>query len=180
MPPPRKSVTKLSIGSPRMMRPRGSQAISTAGSRYPQSLRTEHNSLDVVSLGINHENNSLKPIRLENTYKLKPDIPFRSHEVQKTVEDILTEYLGDMEYDSHQCKILSQTISAKILEAIKGLGFKGYKMVAVVSIGSMKERPGMQFGSRCLWNKDTDNFVSAKYSNKSLFAVAMIYGLYYD
>lgn len=179
MPPPRKSINKLSIGSPRMSRTKG-QPISTAGSRYPQSQKAHDTSLDVVSLGINHENNSLRPIRLENTYKLKPDIPFSSYEVQKATERILAEYLEDKEYDSHQCKVLSQTISAKLLETIKGLGFKGYKMVAVVSIGSMKERPGMQFGSRCLWNKETDNFVSAKYNNTSIFAVAMIYGLYYD
>ena len=184
--PPKKSIHKLSIGSPRMSRLKGNP-ISTAGSRLPQAHRNSEfktqdtaSYLDVVSLGINHENNSLRPIRLENTYKLNPDTTFRSHEVQKKAEEILAEHLYDKEYDSQQCKILSQTLSAKILEAIKTLGFKRYKMVAVVSIGSMKERPGMQLGSRCLWNKETDNFVSARYSNTSIFAVAMVYGLFYD
>ena len=167
-----------------MSRSNRGQPISTAGSRYPQTQRTDLKaqdaSLEVISLGINHENNNLRAIKLENTYKLNPDLAFRSQEVQKKAEEILAELLHDAEYDSHRCKALSQTISAKILEDIKTLGFKRYKMVAVVSIGSMKERPGMQFGSRCLWNKETDNFVSARYSNTSIFAVAMVYGLYYD
>lgn len=174
--PPRKSIYQLSTGFPRMSRAR-INPISTAGSRYPQSKSLE---TDVISLGINHENNSLRSIKLENTYKLHPDVPFSSHEVETKVQEILSEHLHDKEYDSQQCKTLSQMTSAKILEEIKGMGFKRYKMVAVVSIGSMKERPGMQFGSRCLWNKETDNFISAKFNNTSIFAVAMVYGLFYD
>ena len=174
--PPRKSVVQLSVASPRMSRAR-IQPLSTAGSRYQPNRSLD---ADITSLGINQENNSLRPIKLENTYKQQPDIKFRSYEVERKTHEILMEHLHDKEYDAQQCKSLSQTISAKILEAIKSLGFKRYKMVAVVSIGSMKERPGMQFGSRCLWNKETDNFISAKYNNTSIFAVAMVYGLYYD
>ena len=106
--------------------------------------------------------------------------PFRSSEVQKATEFVLEDYLTDKLYERQQCNHLSQLISSKILEKLQQLGYHRYKMVAIVSIGSMKERPGMQFGSRCLWNKETDNFISAKYSNSSLFAVAMVYGLCFD
>ena len=121
-----------------------------------------------------------RPMKYENTYKLSPDQPFISHEIEKAAEKILKDNLHDKYYDPIQCKTLSQLLSSRILEETKRMGYTRYKMVAIVSIGSIKERPGVQLGSRCLWNKETDNFISAKYSNKSLFAVAMVYGLYYD
>lgn len=179
-----KSIRSLSVASPRMSRSK-QPAPNTAGSRYHGSqkgeLKTSETTsyLEVTALSAN-DATFRGQLKQENTYKMAPDLEFRCHDVQKATEDIMADNLHDKMYDANECKSLSQIISARILEAIKQLGFKRYKMVAVVSIGSIKERPGMQFGSRCLWNKDTDNFISAKYSNTSLFAVAMVYGLYYE
>lgn len=109
----------------------------------------------------------------------RDQISFKSHEIEHVTQQILMKYLDDKEYEASECKCFSQLISAKILEELKQMGFEHYKMVAIVSIGNMKERPGIHFGSRCLWNKNTDNFVSVKYSTTSLFAVAMVYGMYF-
>ncbi|XP_060074034.1 dynein light chain Tctex-type 5-like [Ylistrum balloti] len=138
--------------------------------------------LDVVSLHDKQDGgvSGVRGLKMENTYKTEPDVSFRVSDVEKVTESTLKEHLDREVYESSNCKELSQKIAAEILDKVKGLGFKRYKMIANISIGSLKEKPGMQFGSRCLWNKNTDNFVSVKYSNSSMFAVAMVYGLYFD
>ena len=90
------------------------------------------------------------------------------------------ENLKDVEYNSIKCRELSQDVASKIIEKIQILGLKRCKVIAVVGIGSLKENPRMQFGGRYLWNKNTDDFTSVKFSNKSIFAVAMVYGLYFE
>ena len=105
---------------------------------------------------------------------------FRSEGIESIVESILTDKLKDVKYEPSTCKTLSQELAGCIMEKLKSLNYKRYKLVAVVSLGSIKERPGLQFGSRCFWNQNTDKFTSVKYTNGSLFAVAMIYGLYFE
>ena len=119
----------------------------------------------------------------EPTYRLGPaddDARFIPAAVESLVQQVLVERLQGESYDPTGCKQLSQELAATIMEELKALHIRRYKMVAVVSIGSLHERPGLQFGSRCLWDQATDSFVSVKYTNGSLFAVAMIYGLYYE
>ncbi|CAH1788526.1 unnamed protein product [Owenia fusiformis] len=121
-------------------------------------------------------------MNMENTYRMSPvsQQKFNSCEVERVAEDVLENRLRDVQYDPTLCKQLSQELAGHIMERVKSCAFKRYKLVAVVSIGSLAERPGMQFGSRCLWNDSTDTFCSVKYSNGSLFAVAMVYGLYFE
>ena len=121
-----------------------------------------------------------QPANYENTYRMEPDVPISVAQIERITESILAETLAHVQYDPNTCKDLSQDIAARIMDRIKTMPFKRYKLVAIVSIGSMKDRCGLQFGSRCLWNQATDTFASVKFSNGSLFAVAMIYGLYYE
>ena len=105
---------------------------------------------------------------------------FRTRDVERITEAALIESLQEVTYDANRCKDMSQELAAKIMDRLKSLHMKHYKLVAVVSIGSINERPGMQFGSRCLWNNNTDCFASVKFTNGSLFAVAMIFGLHFE
>ncbi|KAL3885366.1 hypothetical protein ACJMK2_025437 [Sinanodonta woodiana] len=167
----------MELISPRLKRSKGQ--VSTTTISNGQDFKEMNSFLEIISLTDKAEA-AKRNIRTENTYKMTPDKLFKPHEVKQVAERILKGSLSDSEYDALQCRSLCQTLSSKILEEIQTLGYKRYKVVCVVSIGSMKDKPGMQFGSRCLWNKDTDYFINVKYSNASLFAVAMVYGLYFD
>lgn len=114
-----------------------------------------------------------QPASGDDTYQ------FKACQIEKIAERTLVDALKDLKYDPTKCRLLSHELGAEIMEKIRDLAIQRFKLVVVVSIGSVKEKPGMQFGSRCLWNKETDNFVSVKYTNSSLFAVVLIYGLYY-
>ncbi len=157
--------------------------------RAPRRIRehgTESEStMDVISMAERSDTMAFKQrmmnnMKLDNTFKMEPDLRFVSNEAEKVAEGVLRERLEHVTYDPVVCKQLSQELAAIIMERVKALHFQRYKMIAVVSIGSLKERPGLQFGSRCLWNQNTDSFASVRFTNRSLFAVAMVYGLYYE
>lgn len=120
------------------------------------------------------------PLRYENTYRLEPSMTFNIAKVNEVTLAVLEDRLQHEQYEAYKCKELSQDLAAIIMERVKALRMKRYKVVAVVSIGSFKGNPGVNFGSRCLWNHTTDAFTSVKYTNGSLYAVAMVYGLYYE
>ena len=170
---PGKSFSRLPTdeGSVRLKRTHGAESGLEAGTISDRSDTIYQSQTDF---------NYKKPLEYENTFKLDPNQPFNSCEVEKVAETVLVDRLKNLKYEPSKCKILSQELAATIMERLKSLHLRRYKLVAVVSIGSLKERPGMQFGSRCLWNQETDSFASIKFTNESLFAVAMIYGLYYE
>jgi hypothetical protein len=100
--------------------------------------------------------------------------------IETITHEILSNTLQHVRYDPDTCRLHSQRLAGRIMEAIKSFGIRHYKYVTVVSIGSLRERPGMHFGSRCLWDEGMDSFATVKYTNESLFAVAMLYGLHFD
>ena len=118
--------------------------------------------------------------KMSNTFKTSPERQFCSEDIEQITEAILATKLKDVKYDPSTCKVLSQELAGCIMEKFKSLNYRRFKVIAVVSLGSIKERPGLQFGSRCFWNQNTDKFASVKYTNGSVFAVAMIYGLYFE
>lgn len=111
---------------------------------------------------------------------LEADRMFKLQLVETCAHQVLKCKLDNVTYNANVCRELSQVIAGAVMDRLKSFSLSQYKLVCIVSIGSLKDRPAMQFGSRCLWNKATDNFVSVKYTNSSVFAVAMIYGLYFD
>ncbi|KAK7101351.1 dynein light chain Tctex-type 5-like [Littorina saxatilis] len=108
------------------------------------------------------------------------DKHFKVKLVEKSAEQVMSEKLKDVVYDSNACRDMSPEVASAIVERLREFCVQQYKLVCVLSLGSLKEKPGVQFGSRCLWNKDTDNFVSVRYSNGSVYAVALIFGLYFE
>ena len=68
-----------------------------------------------------------------------------------------------------------QTIKARV----KALMIPRYKIICLVQIGELKSQ-GMRVGSRCLWDEANDTFSSHEFRNKSIYAVASVYGVYYE
>ncbi|CAK8681802.1 dynein light chain Tctex-type 5-like [Clavelina lepadiformis] len=121
-----------------------------------------------------------KKTQYENTYKMDPDERFKSYEIEDTAAEVLRQHLQNKAYDPEMSRKECKDIAAKISEALKAKHYKRYKHVVLVSIGSLKENPGVYLGSRCLWNDKTDSFATVQYQNTTLYALAMIYGLYYE
>ena len=74
----------------------------------------------------------------------------------------------------------SMDLSARISAMVKEDSPISYKHVVLVLIGSISDQPSIFLGSRCLWNENTDSFISVRFQNQTLYAVVLIYALYYE
>lgn len=105
---------------------------------------------------------------------------FDQSAIENVTKEMLRRNLCDIRYEPTSCKVIGHQLAGEILKRIIRFCPKRYKLVIFVSIGSLCDRPGIQFGSRCLWDADTDILATARYANDTLFAVAMVYALCTD
>ena len=115
----------------------------------------------------------------ENTYQLQPSKQLHPGVIQKAIESTLEGYLRDKCYAQSEVKSWSLTLCDLIKEKIKGLSLSRYKIVCTVYLGE-DCRQTTRIGSRCLWNKQFDSFASGVYCNQSLFALGVVYVLYFE
>ena len=118
-------------------------------------------------------------ITMENTYRTEPTRKLPEREVRKIIEKALASALDGEKYNGNSFGYLTKLLSARILSDVKALNVERYKLVCFVNIGS-KQRQRLEIASRCLWNPDFDTSVSATFQNESLFAVASVYGIYFE
>lgn len=118
------------------------------------------------------------PVKLDNTYKLEPDLKFESHKARDVMTQTMREWLTGVEYSAN-VRTLTTGLTDEIKKRVKALGFNRYKFVVTLTI-YQDAHQSMQMVSRCLWNNDTDNFAEAVFRNSDLLAVATLYALYYE
>jgi hypothetical protein len=115
----------------------------------------------------------------ENTYKMVPNIAFPANKIKDVVERILSCELRDTQYDAENCRQLTSRISDIIKREVKDLNLERYKLVCIVHIGQRGNQE-IKVGSRCLWDVRLDTYISVEYQNTSLFAIATVFGIYFE
>ncbi|XP_046336447.1 dynein light chain Tctex-type protein 2B-like isoform X1 [Haliotis rufescens] len=136
----------------------------------------------ITSFACEPNQDDIRPPRrvcYENTYQLEPPAKFRPDQVKPIIEKVLSINLSGKKYDPIECSLLCKCLSDDIKAKVKELNFKRYKIIAQVTIGEKKDQ-GVRVGSRFLWDSDRDNFASAEFDNRSLYAVGMVYGVYFE
>ncbi|XP_060568644.1 dynein light chain Tctex-type protein 2B-like [Ruditapes philippinarum] len=118
------------------------------------------------------------PVKYENTYRTEPDAKFESYKVKNVMTQTLREWLTGVEYSPNVRK-LTTGLTDEIKKRVKALGFQRYKFVVTVTI-CQDAKQSMQMVSRCMWNKDTDNFSEAVFKTADLHAVATLYACYFE
>lgn len=122
-----------------------------------------------------------KPRRkYENTYRLEPSMKFEASKVKAVIDDVFESHLKKEEaYDHTANKQHVKTLAEIIKLRVKELNYARYKIVCSVTIGELKEQ-GLRIGSRCCWDAKWDTYAESSFKNKSLFAVATVWGIYYE
>ena len=115
----------------------------------------------------------------ENTYKMAPNVAFPENKIKEVVEKILSRELKNTQYDAENCREMTARISDIIKKEIKDLDLDRYKLVCIVHIGQRGNQE-IKVGSRCLWDVRLDTYISAEYQNTSLFAIATVFGIYFE
>ncbi|XP_064504971.1 dynein light chain Tctex-type protein 2 [Pseudopipra pipra] len=114
-----------------------------------------------------------------NTYRLESRNKFQDCLVRDKAQQILTSKLQQANYDGASSPFLCASISEEILKAVKGFGFDRYKYVVSVLIVEKTDQ-AMIVASRCLWDVQRDNWVSAKCETETFIALALVMACYYD
>ena len=171
-----------------MSQPREPSAPSTAQRRGTifkvggaSLLRRESKLLLSEITGIKSNAELGLPVELENSYRMAPDEEgrFISYKVEYIIKNILETELKDTKYRADHCSKLTQDLCSTIKAKTKQLNFHRYKLVVQVVMGQDTDQ-AVQVASRCLWNHATDNFAAATFRNNSLYAIAIVYGLYLE
>ena len=116
----------------------------------------------------------------ENTYKMEENgEEFHHTEIEKMLIGILKSTVWGRTYNPEECSRLSAHVSTIIKNEMKNLNMPRYKLVCNVLVGQ-KQKQGISFASRCLWDAKTDRHTSATYENDSIFVTATVYGIYFE
>lgn len=124
---------------------------------------------------------NITELKRQNTYRTFQDSTtrFSANQVKPIVTTILEETLEEVSYKTGNCGRLCAELADTIRDKVKLLNFSRHKLVCDVTIGEARKQ-GLELASLCLWDTKSDDFVSVSYRNRDLFAVAIIYGIYYE
>lgn len=118
-------------------------------------------------------------VAYENTYKMSPSTAFPENQIKEVIERVLSHELGDTLYEAESCRQMAAHISDIIKKEVKNLDLDRYKLVCIVHIGQRGNQE-IKVGSRCLWDVKLDTYISVEYQNTSLFAIATVFGIYFE
>ncbi|NXX67296.1 TC1DA protein, partial [Spizella passerina] len=99
--------------------------------------------------------------------------------VEEILRDVLGSALRERSYEPGPCLEAAKDIAEVIKARVKALAVPRYKIVVVAHIGQLGGQ-SLQISSRCLWDPKSDTFSSYVFKNTSLFAVANVYGVYFE
>ena len=121
-------------------------------------------------------------IALENTYQLQPREKgkFCPREVQEVMDTVLAKTLSiQTRYDAKKCPILSRLLTEEIKTKVKALGYTRYKIVVHLVLGQDLGQ-GTEVASRSVWDPQSDSAATTVYRVADLFAVASVFGTYFE
>ncbi|XP_064607034.1 dynein light chain Tctex-type 5-B-like isoform X2 [Liolophura sinensis] len=155
------------------------EAKQNHDNRLPDRQR-KPGSLSTVSFIDEPRDVNIHPsLKLENTYQLKPKQKFSESMVHNILKEVLESYLAEEKYEPELCKQMTKTISEVVKARVKEMIVPRYKVICLVHIGQLTDQ-GMRMGSRCLWDAAYDTFSSYEFRNNSIYAVGMVFGVYYE
>ncbi|NXB08873.1 TC1DA protein, partial [Cnemophilus loriae] len=108
-----------------------------------------------------------------------PGRRFPAAAVAEILRDVVESALREQRYEAGPCREAAKDIAEVVKARVKALAVPRYKLVVVTHVGQLGEQ-SLQIGSRCLWDPQSDTFSSYVFKNTSLFAVASVYGVYFE
>ena len=148
---------------------------------YPSEVPVASSSVAAVNSADDNSSRYLEEkLKMENTYKIKPDNFFLPGQARMIIRNVLERHLRNKLYNAEESKRLSAEISDEIKRKVKAEApVERYKFVCVVWIGQQLGQ-GVHISSRCLWNAHFDNFAQESYGNDHLFAQASIFAVFVE
>lgn len=117
--------------------------------------------------------------RMAPSYRTEPSPGERweASRTQRALEEALASGLQDVCYSGMEAGPLARELCELVHVRLHELSPPRYKLVCSVVLGP-RTGQGVRVVSRALWDEARDGLASATFTNASLFAVAMVHGLY--
>jgi tctex1 domain-containing protein 2 len=103
---------------------------------------------------------------------------FKESEAKIVIQTALKRRLMETKYHPDNTSTWAKEIADDIKQEMKEKGWVRYKFVVHVVIAEQKGE-GIKLACKCFWDRNTDAFAKDIFENKSIFAVATVYGVYY-
>ncbi|KAM3129117.1 hypothetical protein pb186bvf_018753 [Paramecium bursaria] len=120
---------------------------------------------------------------LGNTYVLEPkeEEKFYPSKVKRIIQEVLEDkFKNETQYDQNTTPIVVEELIKKILKRIREtIKMPRYKLCCQVYAGEIKGQ-GVKVTSKCLWDTTWDNYASYQYTNEFMYAVGIVFGVYYE
>ena len=97
----------------------------------------------------------------------------------KIIKSVLEENLDNSSYDSEVCRFKARVFADVIKERVKKLFLPRYKFICIVHMGQLGQQT-MRVASRCSWDTRVDDFAEYSYRNSSLWALGLVYAIYFE
>ena len=119
-----------------------------------------------------------KAAGVTNDYQIRPKQreKFKAAEAREVIRAVLKEKLELVAADA-DLAILGRQIADRVKYQLKELGKGRYKYVVQVALGQQKGQ-GVQAGTRCFWDFETDAVAYEQYLTDNLFCLVTAYGDY--
>jgi|JI6StandDraft_1071083.scaffolds.fasta_scaffold04550_5 hypothetical protein len=119
-----------------------------------------------------------KAAGVTNDYQIRPKQreKFKAAEAREVIRAVLKEKLELVAADA-DLAILGRQIADRVKYQLKELGKGRYKYVVQVALGQQKGQ-GVQAGTRCFWDFETDAVAYEQYLTDNLFCLVTAYGVY--
>ncbi|RNA06722.1 tctex1 domain-containing 4 isoform X4 [Brachionus plicatilis] len=129
------------------------------------------------------QDNTYHRIKLQNTYRTEPEEneKFKPEKLQTKLYEVLEELLKNRTYDPSKCGQLTKLVSQEIMKEARfqlNSASPRYKLISHVVITDAKGQD-IRYGSRCLWDSNSDNVASVT-SNQKLLTVQIIFKIQKD
>lgn len=120
-------------------------------------------------------------VRLENTYRMEPTEKqhFKFPLAQELVDDAMQQFLKGYSYNERTAPMIAQGVSNEIMKSVKSAQWPRHRLICHVMVGEIKGQD-LRSTSRCLWNPQTDNHVTASFKNSEYFVIATVHAVYLD
>ncbi|KAA0201063.1 Tctex1 domain-containing protein 1 [Fasciolopsis buskii] len=124
-----------------------------------------------------------KSYKYENTYRMQPKESERikQKKLEDMVDEVLKHLLESEAYDPRKSQSLSLNLANVLRKRARELCTPSrYKIITQVYIGSCKNAT-VSLSSRALWHPESnDTFVESTFSNSSIYAVALVFCVYFE
>lgn len=115
---------------------------------------------------------------LVNDYQIrpKPREKFKAVEAREIIRGVLKAKLENAS-PTADLNALAREVADTVKYKLKDLGKGRYKYVVQVALGQQKGQ-GVQAGTRCFWDFETDAVAYEQFVNDNLFCLVTAYGIY--